>query len=172
MTILAAINQQFGITNSIYFEGLNEYLSFDLDAQITGTTSDGADYLTLNTWQYRPDDQEDNDNKEWKIDKTLNFRSANNIEPCITYTFTLTNYALFSTIVQVYVEGLNYNVLQYSIIGQQVQGGEYANYITIAPGTTQQGTVGIIKVEIRPAKGTFEEVEEFKISLNINSYNE
>lgn len=90
VSVIAAFGQVFGVNNRITFVGKDEYLIFQIQAEVTGTTNDGSDELK-HTWNY---DEENSLNEEtWNIAETLIFEERDKTvsEIYILYNFTITN---------------------------------------------------------------------------------
>ena len=115
-----AVGHDFSINNKIVFEGTSEYLVFDVNAEVTGTTIDGSDALKT-SWKYDKKSEEHSKSSfEWNIPGVLTFdtngKSAS--EVCITYSFAVTNKSVGGTSIYVYIEdpiGFDSDALTYDI---------------------------------------------------------
>lgn len=96
ISIFAAVGQSFGVNNKIKFDGIDDAISFDMSAIITGTIDEGDERLEK-IWRYNPENGH-NPTMEWNIAGDLIFDEKNkSLEPtannriAINYSFTVTN---------------------------------------------------------------------------------
>ena len=142
-----AVGHDFSVNNKIIFEGISEYLVFDINAEITGTTKDGDDNLKT-SWQY--DYSKNSDNTfVWDVPEVLTFNTQG-IDPndaYILYSFNVSNNSIGNRAIKVYIQDpINFDdsALLYEIVGS------VGNEKTILCGATGQVTF-----KIKPKNGEF-----------------
>ena len=91
VSVFAAVGQTFSISNKITFVGVNQYIAFDLNGKITGTTKDDDPSRSF-VWNYDYSKDTVHENS-WNISEPLIFNQVgiNEGEECITYSFSITN---------------------------------------------------------------------------------
>lgn len=156
-----AVGHDFSINNKIVFEGTSEYLVFDVNAEVTGTTKDGSDALKTE-WKYDKGSEEYSESSfEWNIPEVLTFdtegKSFDDI--CITYSFVVTNKSVGSSAVNVYIEDpINFDndALTYEIDGSSI------NKKRILPDAT-----GTVTLKLKPKTGEFSGERQINFNLKI-----
>ena len=165
--VFAATNQLFFLNNSIYIQGVTEYLDINLNGVVTGTTRDGDPLLSHN-WRYDYSDPNAQPENLWNIEDPLSFNTKG-IEPgeeCITYTFSIENFSTTHKIsITVCDIQVNEEVLSVSVVNKNLQ-PVADNMIQIDRTISQNNiAVGIIKVQLRPAVPLFESAEPFSFKV-------
>ena len=162
ISVFAAVSQNFGVNNRIVFVG-NSLLSFDIDAEITGTKKDGDDSLKYN-WSYSNENDMPNSDT-WSLAEDLTFdEEGKEINPTavnrvsITYTFTVEN--LSDTLnIAVYIE--NPTSIDTSVLTTNINGSAN-NKVVIAPKQT-----GVVSIEVIPLE-RFQGAKTCNFSLRID----
>ena len=158
VSVLAAMGQVFGVNNKIVFLGVEQYVHCIINAEITGTTRDGAPELEY-TWEYNyADSEKDAPRCDWGIGELVfNQKGVAPGEERISYTFTVQNLS-DNTRIRVYIEDptIDEDVLKYEIDGGVGQEKE----IPI-------GQTAIVSAHVMPKNGEFSGARECNIMVRV-----
>lgn len=157
-----AVGHNFAVNNTIKFVGADQYVAFDLNAEITGTTQDGDDALKK-SWSY--DYSKDNTNVFiWDDMPQLIFNTEGKTpqEAYILYTFVITNKSVGKAI-NIDVASpvvTNNNQADADALKWQIVGTDYS----VAEGETRT-----VSIRIMPKNGAFEGERKIELNLSISS---
>lgn len=158
VSVFAAVSQVFGVNNIITFVGSGEYLVFDLEARITGTTKTGEQEPTF-SWNYDYSKTDSHQNA-WNINEPLIFNQEGVTpgEEYIIYSFSVTNYSVGDKKIQMYIEepDIDLSVLKYEITGR-----------VASPIVIDRNQTGTAMLKLMPTNGYFNGARDcnFKIII-------
>lgn len=159
-----AVGHNFSVNNTLVFVGAEEYMVFDLDAEITGTTKDGDEALK-NRWEYDWT-KETSSSFTWSVPETLTFNTVGvpQGKEYILYSFTIYNKSLGKQL-KVYIEepDVSKNEIDNEVLKWEIDGAVGSEKI-IAIGETKTVTF-----KLMPKSGQFSGERNVVLNLNIES---